>query len=111
MPGFGGVLTGSDKSDRHDALTEPSRLADPAGQAEGIEGVAQLLAILRKQFAALGLPDSESAAELSQGLDIAWIGSRRLLIELALANEASGGAPNPDLQSPRPKSQERQRVV
>ena len=104
----GEALTVSGKSDRSDQRTDANDLAD---LAESVEGIAQLLTILRKQLAGLCVPESESAAELSQGLDIAWIGSRRLLIELAAANKVAGNASNRERQSPRPKSRAQQRVV
>lgn len=46
-----------------------------------VRGVLDLLTGMRSSIAALGLPPSESADELRQGLDIAWVGARRLVEE------------------------------
>lgn len=107
----GQVLPRSATRDRSGEPVAPAaNAASATALAEGVEGIAELLSILRKQLAALSVPDSESAAELSQGLDIAWIGARRLQAELA-ASSGSRDALSRGRQSPRPKSPEQQRVV
>lgn len=77
---------------------------------DGIAGMAQLLSVLRKQLAALEVPSSESAAELSQGLDIAWVGARRLLDELTSAQKMDN-SPSRSRPSQRRRPQAQPRAV
>lgn len=65
-------------------------LAD-AACASQLRRMLGLLMAMRHWVDALDLPVSESAAELRQGLDIAWVGARRLYDE---ASGACGDGPS-----------------